>query len=143
MKVRMFIVILCTLIFVACAVCGIAIDYDWPRWRGPNGEGISMETDWNPEALKGGPKILWKVDVGTGYSNVAIKDNRLYTMGSRSVYCFNSETGKEIWQYSFEIVSETQSTPTIDDKYIYALNTEGVIVCLKVKNGKLCGERIS
>ena len=136
MKVRMFIVILCTLIFVACAVCGIAADYDWPRWRGPNGEGISMETDWNPEALKGGPKILWKVDVGTGYSNVAIKDNRLYTMGSRTVFCLNAETGTEIWQYSFEIFAGARSTPTIDDKYIYALNTEGVIVCLKAKNGK-------
>jgi outer membrane protein assembly factor BamB len=136
MKARVFIVIILTLLFVTCAVHGIAEEYDWPRWRGPNGDGISMETDWNPTALVGGPKILWQVDVGTGYSNVAIKKNRLYTMDRRSVLCFNSETGKEIWKYSFDSFSGPQSTPTIDDKYIYALDSEGVLVCLRAKNGK-------
>ena len=63
-----------------CAAGGIADEFDWPRWRGPNGDGISLETDWDPEALSGGPKILWKVNVGWGHSNVAIQDNRLYTM---------------------------------------------------------------
>ena len=79
--------------------------YDWPRWRGPNGDGISMETDWNPEALAGGPKILWKADIGSGYSNVAIEDNRLYTMGRKEgknqVLCLNAKTGRKIWRYSF------------------------------------------
>lgn len=60
---------------------GIADDFDWPGWRGPNGDGISNETDWDPEALAEGAEILWKVDLGMGYSNVAINDNRLYTMG--------------------------------------------------------------
>jgi len=27
------------------------IAYDWPRWRGPNGDGVSRETNWNPKAL--------------------------------------------------------------------------------------------
>ncbi len=75
--------------------CGIGTKADeagWPRWRGPDGDGISNETNWDPEALAGGPKILWKVDVWMGYSNVAIKDNRLYTMGIKGVYCLNAET---------------------------------------------------
>jgi hypothetical protein len=54
---------------------------DWPRWRGPEGNGVSKETDWNPAALKNGQKILWKTNVGPGYSNISIKDGRLYTMG--------------------------------------------------------------
>jgi hypothetical protein len=36
-----------------------------------------METDWDPEALAEDPKVQCKVDIGAGYSNVAIKDNRL------------------------------------------------------------------
>jgi hypothetical protein len=55
--------------------------YEWPRWRGPAGNGISQETEWNPKALAGGPRMLWKAAVGNGYSSVAIKGNRLYTMG--------------------------------------------------------------
>jgi outer membrane protein assembly factor BamB len=137
MRTRAFVIILFVMFIAICASIANADDFDWPRWRGPNGDGISMETDWNPEALAGGPKILWNVDVGIGYSNVAIKDNRLYTMGNRTVFCFNAETGKEIWQYSFERFCMGYSTPTIDDKYIYILNTEGILVCLKAKNGKL------
>ena len=120
--------------------CGIVTkgeQLDWPRWRGPNGDGISNETNWDPEALAGGPKILWKVDVWMGYSNVAIKDNRLYTMGIKGVYCLNAETGEEIWQYSFKSPQGPQSTPTIDGKYVYALTRKGILLCLKAKNGKL------
>ena len=70
MKTRTLICILVIFVFEISTQYGIADDFDWPRWRGPNGDGISMEKDWNPEALAGGPKILWKVDVGAGYSNV-------------------------------------------------------------------------
>jgi outer membrane protein assembly factor BamB len=116
---------------------GNANDFDWPRWRGPNGDGISMEKDWNPEALAGGPKILWKVDVGMGYSTVAVKDNRLYTIGYKGVYCLNAETGDEIWRYSFKYLTEFQSTPTIEGKYVYALDISGELLCFSAKNGKL------
>jgi outer membrane protein assembly factor BamB len=129
------------LVFGICTSSLYADEFDWPRWRGPNGDGISMETDWDPEALAGGPNILWKVDVGIGHSNVALEDNRLYTFGKRTVFCFNAETGKEIWQYSFERFCMAYPTPTIDDKYIYVLNTEGTLVCLKAKNGKLRWKR--
>ena len=74
--------------------------YDWPRQRGPNGDVISLETDWNPEALYRGLKVLWKVNTGMSFSNVAIKDNRLYTIGKNYgdniVYCLNAEIGEEM-----------------------------------------------
>ena len=117
----------------------------WPRWRGPNGDSISTETDWDPKALAGGPKILWKADVGLGYSNVVIKNNRLYTMGrkreSNIVYCLNAKTGKEIWQYVFNSAQETQSTPCIDGESIYTLSKAGILLCLKANNGKLRWKR--
>ena len=145
MKARMLVFVLVIFVLGISTQYGIADDFDWPRWRGPNGNGISMETDWDPEALAGGPKILWKVDVGRGHSNVAIKDNRLYTMGMEEVYCFDADTGEEIWRYSDERFSSPQSTPTTDGKYIYALskNTslDGILLCLKVKNGKLRWKR--
>jgi outer membrane protein assembly factor BamB len=81
------------------------------------------------------------VEINAGYSNVAIKDNRLYTMGGRSVYCLNAETGSEIWKYSFERRTEFQSTPTIDGKYVYILDKKGILLCLKAKNGKLRWEK--
>jgi len=143
MKPRSLIFIIVICLLVVSAVIAKAEDHDWPRWRGPNGDGISMETDWNPEALTDGLKIVWKTDVGWGISNVAIKDNYLYTMGYHDreniVYCLNAETGEEVWRYSYESRMSPygpQPTPIVEDKYVYALSTEGVLMCLKVKNGR-------
>ena len=95
MKTRTLVIILILVLAVliiidGCATTGkmiepttdIADEFDWPRWRGPNGDGISMETGWDPEALEGGPKIVWKTNVGIGYSNAVIKGKYLYTMGN-------------------------------------------------------------
>jgi hypothetical protein len=137
MNIRTFIIILLTLIFVMCVVGGIADNFDWPQWRGPNGDGISMETDWNPGALSEGPKILWKVEIGKGLSNIAIKNNYLYTTGYQDgediVYCLNAETGEEVWRYSYPhrylggYGGATQSTPIVEDMYVYALSIEGIL----------------
>ena len=137
MKKRTIVCALIIFMFGISTQYGIADDSDWPRWCGPNGDGISMEIKWNPEALSGDPKILWKADVGMGYSNVAIKDNRLYTMGMKGMFCLNAETGKEIWQYSEVMLSGPKATPTIDGKYVYILSEAGTLFCLRVKNGKL------
>jgi outer membrane protein assembly factor BamB len=141
MKTRTVTIILSIWLFGTCLANGIADDYDWPRWRGPNGDGISMETDWDPGALSEGPRILWKVNVGMGFSNVVIKNNRLYTIGSskekNSLLCLNAETGKKIWQCLLEDFFGTQSTPTIEGKFVYVLSTEGILACVNAKNGKL------
>lgn len=44
----------------------------WSRWRGPEGTGISRESDWDPLCLEGGPEILWKRDIGDGFSSVSV-----------------------------------------------------------------------
>jgi outer membrane protein assembly factor BamB len=120
---------------------------DWPCWRGPNGDGVSQETDWDPEALEGGARILWTANVGRGYSNIAIKDDLLVTMGivdqQDHVFCLNAATGAEYWRYSFESLSffGPQSTPAIDGNRIYALATYGTLLCLDVKDGTLLWEK--
>ena len=53
---------------------------DWPRWRGPQGDGVAADANWDWHKLSDGPKILWKVNVGFGVSNVALQGGRLYTM---------------------------------------------------------------
>ena len=120
-------------------------DVGWPKWRGPTGDGISTETDWNPEVLADGPEILWELDIGTGYSNVAILNNRLYTLGYISkekvgyVYCLAADSGKEIWRqpYLGEKPGAPQPSPVIDGDYLYVLSSEGILMCLAARNGKV------
>jgi outer membrane protein assembly factor BamB len=54
------------------------------------------------------------------------------------VFCLDAETGREIWQYSFEqAFYEPNSTPAVDGSSVYALNAGGALVCLNTKNGKI------
>jgi len=114
--------------------------FNWPCWRGPDGNGISQETDWDPRALAGGPQVLWKVDVGFGYSNVAIRDNRLYSIGQEVhdavILCLDANTGKEMWRYVKNDSRWPQATPTVDNRSVYALTTEGILLCLNSRNGR-------
>jgi outer membrane protein assembly factor BamB len=106
---------------------------------------MSKETGWNPKALERGPRVLWSTNVGFGYSNVAIEDNRLYTMGRKSeknvtnnvVYSLDARSGKLLWKYSFESIDHPQSTPAVYGEYVYTLSKNGIMVCLNKKNGSL------
>jgi outer membrane protein assembly factor BamB len=118
---------------------------DWPRWRGPNGNGISTESDWNPASLGNKTNILWKVSVGYGFSSISIADGYLYTMGSSGkedvVYCLDADNGKAVWTFSYECgpgqYAGPKATPTVDDGRVYTLSQEGHLFCLSAKNGKM------
>lgn len=52
--------IVLTFLIVLFLVSTQADKFDWPAWRGPDRNGISKETKWNPKALENGAKIKWK-----------------------------------------------------------------------------------
>ncbi|MEZ6058681.1 MAG: PQQ-binding-like beta-propeller repeat protein, partial [Planctomycetaceae bacterium] len=75
---------------------------DWPQWRGPDANGVSRETGLLKEWPEGGPKVLWKVDsVGVGYSSIAVKGDRIYTLGDldgvEQVLCLDAKDGSVVW----------------------------------------------
>ena len=78
---------------------------DWPHWRGPQGTGVSAESGWSAEFPAAGPKVLWKAEVGTGFSSVTVVGNRAFTMGNKndedSVCCLDVATGKVVWQHRY------------------------------------------
>jgi outer membrane protein assembly factor BamB len=118
---------------------------DWPRWRGPDGNGISAEKDWNPEALSKNYRLVWKANVGIGFSSFSIKGEALYTMGNKNeqdtVYCINARTGKIIWHYSYPCSlgqhPGPRATPTIDGNWVYTLSRQGDLFCFSAADGKV------
>lgn len=126
---------------------------DWPCWRGVNGDGISRETGWNPEALRTGAKVLWTASVGQGHSAVSVKDGLLYTQGSRlitrngreifeeSVHCFDALSGKEIWSYTYPSESMDhngpRATPAVDGNRVFTLGSNGDFFCFESNTGKV------
>src|SRR5688572_28823431 len=76
---------------------------DWPRFRGPNGTGVSADQDvpvrWN--ATEG---VLWKVHLpGAGNGSPIVQAGKLYLQAAsadardRLLLCLDAATGKEVW----------------------------------------------
>ena len=74
---------------------------DWPNWRGPSRDGFSTETAWSLEKAE----VVWKKQVGVGFSSMSVVDNLVYTQGhdgrkkggKETVYCLSAKTGDVVW----------------------------------------------
>jgi outer membrane protein assembly factor BamB len=121
---------------------------DWPQWRGPQRNGVSAEGGWLDRWPEGGPGVLWKAEVGTGFSSFAVAGGRVYTMGHAderdSIVCLDAETGRVAWTHAYaaEIGDKffeggPTSTPAVDGGRVYAVARAGEVFCLDAATGKV------
>ena len=122
---------------------------DWPRFRGPENNGISTETGLLKEWPEEGPKLLWMTEgLGRGYSTVSVVGGKIFTMGDRTtsdeqkrqfVIALDLGTREELWATEIGPPHRDGSrcTPTIDGDLAYAIGTDGDLVCLETANGKV------
>jgi outer membrane protein assembly factor BamB len=123
---------------------------DWPQWRGPHRDGISPETGLLKGWPKDGPKLLWQLrEIGAGYSTPAVVADRLYVQTNKGVadefvQAFQVKDGTHIWSTRLGKVGPNQGpqypgargTPTVDGDLLYALGSDGDLVCLETATGK-------
>ena len=129
---------------------------DWPQWRGPDRNGVSQERGLLKQWPAEGPKLLWQVnDIGDGYSTPAVVGTRIYLLSNRGmenefVQALSTQDGKPVWTTRIGNVgnpnqnppyAKARSTPTVDGKFIYALGSDGDLVCLEIKSGKIVWQK--
>ncbi len=147
MKTRWLFLALCLGCFSLAA--GAA---NWPQWRGPERDGISQESGLLKEWPNEGPKLLWQVkDIGSGYSTPAVVGERLYLMSNEGmqdefVRALQVKDGKQVWSRRLGKVGNpdqkpsypaARSTPAVDGDLLYALGSDGDLVCLERATGKV------
>lgn len=123
---------------------------DWPQFHGPGRDSICREEGLLREWPESGPRLLWTLEgLGRGYSTVSISSGRLFTMGDRTgangteaqfVLAFDLKTRKELWATAVGQPHRDggpRSTPTVDGEAVYAIGTEGDLVCLDVATGSV------
>ena len=125
---------------------------DWPQWRGPNRDGVSKETGLLKEWPKDSPRLIWQVnDLGGGYSTPSVAGGRIYVtankgLGDEFVTARDAKDGSLLWSTRIGKVGNpdqqpnypaARSTPTLDGAVLYALGSDGELLCLETATGKL------
>jgi outer membrane protein assembly factor BamB len=110
------------------------IGENWPRFRGPNGSGISpyanIPTSWDGKSNKG---ILWRAEVPLpGHNSPVVWGDRVFLSGAdpngRAVYCFDVHTGRLLW--SGNVPTSSQESDELDAGYAAStVATDGRRVC--------------
>jgi len=158
--------VMCVLAVAALVmVAGSVVAEDWPRWRGPRGDGT-----WNAPKLPekwpvNGLKVAWKQPVGGGYAGIIAAQGRVFTLdlepaipprpkgaiedgnpdGTERVLCFDAKTGEELWKHSYAVKyrdlggygNGPRTSPTLHDGRVYTLGAVGHLFCFDAKTGKI------
>ncbi|HEV7280841.1 MAG TPA: PQQ-binding-like beta-propeller repeat protein [Pirellulaceae bacterium] len=130
----------------AAAAEALAGEPEWPGFLGPDRDGATTDpglaTDWESSP----PELLWKRDVGEGWSSFAVWGSRFFTQEQRGpkeyVACYDLATGDPIWG----VYRETRhaealggvgprATPTLADGRVYAAGATGDLLCLDPLTG--------
>ncbi len=119
---------------------------EWPAYRGAKGDGISTETGLIKTFPAEGPKTVWRVNLGDGYSGISIVGGRIYTMFAQGedefVVSMDSTNGKELWRFRSDsnFINDQgngpRSTPTVNDGMVYTFGARGTLFALKADNGE-------
>lgn len=147
-RARVFVSTICAALQVALAVPAgaTAIDYSWPHYRGPRGDGRSPETGLDFSWSEGEPRELWRFPLGEGYSGISIADGRVFTMFAAGddefLVAVDAASGKELWRRRTgdnrrdQFGNGPRSTPTVVGDTVYALGALGKLHALKSASGE-------
>jgi outer membrane protein assembly factor BamB len=140
---------ICTLIIVLFYGTVVSQAADWPWFLGTQHTGISSEADLVLDWSKKKPPVLWKQEVGTGYSAPSLLGDQLVVHHRRKrdevVSCRSVASGEEIWQYAYPsdfsdpygYNNGPRCSPILANGHCITLGAEGILTCLNMENGEL------
>ncbi len=123
---------------------------DWPQLNGPNQcEPNIADATWLKEWKA---KQLWKTNIGTGFSSIAVVGDNVLSMGNTNntdhVICLSAKDGSEKWRHSYPCKLNPRmykggpnATPTIIGKDVFTLSREGHVFCLGLTDGSVKWKR--
>ena len=122
------------LAFVCCIETAELRAENWPGWRGPRGDGTSLEQDV-PVRWSGTENVAWKVPVAhSGHASPIIWGDRIFLVGTdlekqeRVLTALDRANGATLWERSVvraplekkhRLNSYSSSTPVTDGELVY------------------------
>jgi outer membrane protein assembly factor BamB len=135
-------------IAILSLLAGCAVAQDWPQFLGPGRNGVYSGNDLAAKWPAAGPAVLWKREVGAGFSSPVVAEGRLilfHRVGEKEVVeALDAATGRAIWSFDyptkyrddFGFDEGPRATPTVAGGRIYTFGAEGALHCLDFATGK-------
>jgi outer membrane protein assembly factor BamB len=86
---------------ILCVAFAAAFGSEWPRFRGPNGAGVSSDHRL-PTEISRDRNVLWKTQTPKGHSSPIVVQGRVYITGhegdERILLCHDAASGSLLWR---------------------------------------------
>ncbi len=147
-------VVLCCVLFAS-----VAVAENWPRFRGPNGQGLSeakgVPSKWSEQDYN------WKIELpGVGHSSPVAWDGAVFVTcadrrtGQGTLLCLNGSDGTERWRREQDLTkyplnglnSFASPTPALDAEHVYVLwpgSDTTVLMALSHKGDEVWSVRLA
>jgi outer membrane protein assembly factor BamB len=120
-------------------------DAGWPQYRGVNRDGVAT-TGGSPLTWPAaGPRVVWKHDVGAGFSQLTVGNGAVFTglAGEEQEFVvrLDGESGEEVWRtpigssFQDQFGNGPRSTPTLDGEMLYILSAGSSLHAVSTTDG--------
>lgn len=120
---------------------------EWPQFLGPTQNGICTETGLIDEWSAAGPAELWRTNIGTGMSTVAVSSGRLFALAQSKeqqyAIAVDARSGDKIWTrdlaaaYRNQMGDGPRATPAVAGDTVFVHTGEGILAALKTNDGSV------
>ena len=119
---------------------------DWPQHLGPHRDGTSEEEA--PAAWSdAGPKVLWKIGVGEGFSAPVVRGGRVFLFhrveDRERLDCLSTADGSLLWSHDYRTTYRDdfgfdegpRGAPTVVEDTIFTHGAQGVLTAIDLDTG--------
>lgn len=132
---------------IALATAARVAAQDWPQFLGPDRTGVyrgpALSESWPSQ----GPKVIWRVPVGQGFSGPVVVQGRVilfHRVGNQEVVdAFDAKTGAARWRYAYATTYRDdfgfdegpRAVPVVADGIVYTFGAEGQLHAVDFAKG--------
>ena len=121
---------------------------DWPQFLGPTRNGVYSGPPLADRWPAGGPRQVWKKDVGAGFSGPVVADGKVilfHRVGAQEVVeALQPATGATIWQYGYPTTYRDdfgfdegpRAVPVVANGIVHTFGAEGQLHAVELASGK-------
>jgi outer membrane protein assembly factor BamB len=122
--------------------------HDWPQFLGPGRNGVYTGPPISATWPAGGPKVVWRKQVGAGFAGPAVVGERLILFhriaNEEVVESLNARTGAAQWRFAYPTTYRDdfgfdegpRAVPVVVNGRIYTFGAEGMLHAIDLATGR-------